>query len=99
VVAYRATAAQVVVDEPMTGSNEDRTCAGFTRTDQRQAMKDSTTYAYQVAAAAADARPCAHLHGAQWRARMAGGMGSGFTELMNGTSIKRPARRLGKPAT
>ena len=98
-IAYRTTAAQVVVDEPTTGSNEDRTCAGFARTDQRQAMKDSTTYAYQVAAAATDARPCAHLHGAQWRARMAGGMGSDFTRLMNDTSIKRPARRLGKPAT
>jgi hypothetical protein len=62
-------------------------------------MTTSTIYAYGVAAPAAGARPCALVHGHQWRARMADGMGFGTTDLMNGTSIKRPARRLGKRPT
>ncbi len=59
-------------------------------------MTIRTTHAQGVADMATVARPCAAAHGYQWRARM--GLGMSF-DLMNGTSIKRPARRLGKPAT
>ena len=59
-------------------------------------MTSNTTYAPTVAAPATDARPCALVHGDQWRTRMGSLMA--FT-AMNGTSIKRTTRRLGKLAT
>jgi hypothetical protein len=67
------------------------------RQTSRQTMTINTMHAHQVAAPAADARPCAAaVRGDQWCARM--GTGMGF-DLMNATSIKRTARRLGKRAT
>jgi hypothetical protein len=57
----------------------------------------STTFAPQLAPVAVDARPCSGLvHGYQWRAAALSGMSSNF---MNETTIKRPARRLGKQPT
>ena len=57
----------------------------------------STTFAPQLAPAAVDARPCTGLvHGYQWRAAASSGMNPNF---MNETTIKRPARRLGKQPT
>lgn len=60
-------------------------------------MTARTLYAQQVAHPAAGARPCVTAHGDQWRAWMVGMDMS--LEFMNGTSIKRTARRLGKPTT
>jgi hypothetical protein len=59
-------------------------------------MTISTSYAQRVALPATAARPCALVHGDQWRTRM--GTGMAFA-AMNGTSIKRTARRLGKLPT
>ncbi|MEP7204038.1 MAG: hypothetical protein ABI894_15615 [Ilumatobacteraceae bacterium] len=57
----------------------------------------STTFAPQAALVAAGARPCLGLvHGYQWRAAAKSGMNGNF---MNETTIKRPARRLGKQPT
>jgi hypothetical protein len=57
----------------------------------------STTFAPQAALVAAGARPCDGLgHGYQWRAAVTSFMNSNF---MNETTIKRPARRLGKQPT
>jgi hypothetical protein len=57
----------------------------------------SMTFAPQAALVAADARPsCGLVHGYQWRAAMSSGMNLNF---MNETTIKRPARRLGKQPT
>jgi hypothetical protein len=61
-------------------------------------MEDmSTTFAPQLALVAVGARPCKGLvHGYQWRSAAASDMNLTF---MNETSIKRPARRLGKQPT
>jgi hypothetical protein len=60
-------------------------------------MEDmSTTFAPQLALVAVGARPCKGLvHGYQWRAAAA----SDMNLFMNETSIKHPARRLGKQPT
>ena len=56
----------------------------------------STTFAPQLALVVVGARPCKGLvHGYQWRAAAA----SDMNFFMNETSIKRPARRLGKHPT
>ena len=88
-IAYRASVAAVTVDEPTTGPEQEDN-------EQAGTMTISTTYAPKVAAPAADARACALVHGDQWRRRM--GTLMAFT-AMNGTSIKRTTRRLGKLAT
>ena len=56
----------------------------------------STTFAPQAALVAVKARPCTGLaHGYQWRAAV-----SDMTlNFMNETTIKRPARHLGKQPT
>ena len=57
----------------------------------------STTFAPQAALAAADARPCTGLvHGYRWRAAVSIDMNLNF---MNESTIKRPARHLGKQPT
>jgi hypothetical protein len=57
----------------------------------------STTFAPQLALVAVGARPCNGLvHGYQWRAAVSSDMNTNF---MNETTIKRPARRLGKQPT
>jgi hypothetical protein len=57
----------------------------------------STTFAPQAAMAAAGARPCTGLvHGYLWCAAVSSDMNLNF---MNETTIKRPARRLGKQPT
>ncbi len=57
----------------------------------------STTFATQLAPVAGGARPCDGLvHGYQWRAAAPSGMNSSF---MNETTIKHPARHLGKQPT
>ena len=91
-VAYPAAVPSVAVDEPMTGSAQGT----HGTTDRQEPMAAHTIYAPQVALPATAARPCATAHGDQWRVRMGNDMGLGF---MNSTSIKRPARRLGKRAT
>jgi hypothetical protein len=56
----------------------------------------SRTFAPQAAMVAVDARPlCGLVHGYQWRA-VSTGMNLNF---MNASTIKRPARRLGKQPT
>jgi len=56
----------------------------------------STTFAPQAAFVAVAARPCTGLaHGYQWRAAVSD-MNLAF---MNETTIKRPARHLGKQPT
>jgi hypothetical protein len=55
----------------------------------------STTFAPQAAMVAVGARPCNGLvHGYQWRAAV-----SDMNLFMNETTIKRPARHLGKQPT
>ena len=56
----------------------------------------STMFAPNAALVAVEARPCTGLaHGYQWRAAV-----SDMTlNFMNETSIKRPARHLGKQPT
>ena len=57
----------------------------------------STTYAPQLAHVAVGARPCTGLvHGYLWCAAVSSDMNLNF---MNETTIKRPARRLGKQPT
>ena len=57
----------------------------------------STTFAPQLAQVAVGARPCDGLdHGYQWRAAVSSGMNLNF---MSETTIKRPARRLGRQPT
>ena len=57
----------------------------------------STTFAPQAALVAVDARPfCGLVHGYQWRAALSSGMNMNF---MTESTIKRPARRLGKQPT
>jgi hypothetical protein len=57
----------------------------------------STMFAPQLALVAVGARPCNGLdHGYQWRAAVSSDMNLNF---MNETTIKRPARRLGKRPT
>ena len=57
----------------------------------------STTFAPQAALAAVDARPCTGLvHGYRWRAAVSIDMNLNF---MNESTIKRPARHLGKQPT
>jgi hypothetical protein len=56
-----------------------------------------TTFAPQAALAAADARPCNGLvQGYRWHAAVSIDMNLNF---MNESTIKRPARRLGKQPT
>jgi len=56
----------------------------------------STTFAPQAAFVAVAARPCTGLaHGYQWRAAVS----DMNLEFMNETTIKRPARHLGKQPT
>ena len=53
-------------------------------------------FAPQLALVAVGARPCTGLvHGYQWRAAVSDMSGN----FMNETTIKRPARRLGKQPT
>ena len=57
----------------------------------------SMTFAPQAALVAVDARPCTGLvHGYRWPAALSMGMNLNF---MNESTIKRPARRLGKQPT
>ena len=57
----------------------------------------STTFAPQLAPVAVGARPCDGLgRGYQWHAAVASVMNLNF---MSETTIKRPARRLGKQPT
>jgi hypothetical protein len=57
----------------------------------------STTFATQLAPVAVGARPCDGLvHGYLWPAALSSDM---TTNFMNETTIKRPARRLGKRPT
>ena len=57
----------------------------------------STTFAPQAASVAVEARPCTGLaHGYQWRAALSSDMNLNF---MTESTIKRPARRLGKQST
>ncbi len=56
-----------------------------------------TTFAPQMALVAVGARPCDGLgHGYQWRAAVMSDTNGSF---LNETTIKRPARRLGRLPT